>query len=209
MSNSSDSQQHYLELLSRFSADLIGKTKVEDVLWCITENAIAELGFEDCVVYLLSESGEYLIQKAAYGPKKGEKQEVVEPIKIEVGTGVVGHVAKTGVAEIVKDCSLDPRYIEDDAVRNSEITVPILKDGQVIGIIDSEHSQTGYYTEEHLSVLRAIAEIATIRLTQIKFTSSVVRDKELLAEEVAETKEELQMAMRQLQKSNDQLEVMV
>ncbi|MGB1318081.1 MAG: GAF domain-containing protein, partial [Flavobacteriales bacterium] len=187
MSNSSDSQQHYLELLSRFSADLIGKTKVEDVLWCITENAIAELGFEDCVVYLLSESGEHLIQKAAYGPKKGEKQEVVEPIKIEVGAGVVGHVAKTGVAEIVKDCSSDPRYIKDDAIRNSEITVPILKDGQVIGIIDSEHSQIGYYTEEHLSVLRAIAEIATIRLTQIKFTSSVVRDKELLAEKVAET----------------------
>lgn len=209
MNNPSTHQQHYLELLSRFSSDLIGKDTVEDVLWAITENAIGELGFEDCVVYLIDEKGEFLIQKAAYGPKDKGQHEIAEPIKIPIGVGVVGTVAKTGEAEILADCSLDPRYIEDDEARNSEISVPIIKDGDVIGVIDSEHSEIGYYNEEHLTVLRAIAHITALRLSQIRFRSSVEEHRDKLAEQVAETKDELQTAMHQLQQSNAQLEVLV
>lgn len=209
MSNPSDNKQHYLELLSRFSSDLIGKSKVEDVLWCITENAISELGFEDCVVYLVNDTGEYLIQKAAFGPKDSGKRQIAEPIKIKIGAGVVGAVAKSGIAEIVEDCSLDPRYIQDDATRNSEISVPIIKEGTVIGVIDSEHSQIGYYTEDHLSVLRAIAHITAIRLGQISYTKSVVKDRDLLSEKVADAKGELQMAMHQMKQTNAQLEKLV
>lgn len=209
MSNPSDNKQHYLEILSRFSSDLIRKNRVEDVLWCITENAISELGFEDCVIYLVNETGEYLVQRAAYGAKDSGKHEIVEPIKIPIGIGVVGHVAKVGVGEIVEDCSLDPRYIEDDAQRNSEITVPILQNGKVIGVIDSEHSQLAYYNDEHLAVLNAIASIAGIRLSQIKVKQSVERDRDLFAERIADKKYELQMAMHQLQQTNAQLERLV
>jgi two-component sensor histidine kinase len=209
MDNSSSHHQHYLELLGRFSSNLIGKDTVDDVLWAITENAIAELGFEDCVVYLVDDKREFLIQRAAYGPKDKGQHEIVEPIKIPIGIGVVGTVAKTGEAEIVADCSLDPRYIKDDEARNSEISVPIIKDGKVIGVIDSEHSQTGYYNEEHLTLLRTIAHMTALRLSQIRFRSSVEEHRDKLVEEVAETKDELQTAMYQLQQSNAQLEVLL
>lgn len=198
-----------LELVGRFRIELVSKDTVEDVLWAITDNAISELGFEDCVVYLKDKSGTHLVQKAAYGPKTSGKRKIVNPISIPVGVGVVRDVAKMGNAEIVNDCSLDPRYIVDDAQRNSELAVPIIIDGVVIGVIDSEHSQKNFYNQEHLAVLSAIASIAGLRLSQVKSRQSVEKNRDSLAGEVIEKKHELQMAMAELRKSNAKLEQLV
>jgi putative methionine-R-sulfoxide reductase with GAF domain len=204
-----ESGQHYLNILSRFSSDLIKKSAAEDIFWAITENAISELGFEDCVVYAVNESGKKLVQKAAFGPKSSGEREILDPIEIPVGSGIVGHVAFTGEAEIINDCSEDPRYIEDDQARNSEIAVPIIKDGKVIGVIDSEHREKGYYTEEHLTVLRAIAHITALRLSQIKFRQSVEKHRDKLEVQVEAVKDELQTTLYELRRSNEQLEKLV
>lgn len=204
-----ESGQHYLNVLSRFSSDLIRKSTADDIFWAITENAISELGFEDCVVYAINETGKKLIQKAAFGPKSSGMRQIVEPIEIPVGSGIVGHVAFTAEAEIINDCSADPRYIEDDEARNSEITVPIIKDGKVIGVIDSEHHKKGYYTEEHLTVLRAIAHITALRLSQIKFRQSVEKHRDKLEVQVEAVKDELQTTLYELRRSNEQLEKLV
>ncbi|MEI9909964.1 MAG: GAF domain-containing protein [Bacteroidota bacterium] len=60
---------------------------------------------------------------------------------IEVGKGIVGSVASSGKAEIITDTTKDPRYIVDDERRFSEISVPIVYDGKVLGVIDCEHSK--------------------------------------------------------------------
>ena len=52
------------------------------------------------------------------------------PIEIEIGKGIVGYVARSGVAEIIPDTTLDSRYIVDDEKRYSEITVPLVSDGK-------------------------------------------------------------------------------
>ena len=54
-------------------------------------------------------------------------------MEIPVGKGIVGSVAETGKAELIKDTSKDPRYIVDDQLRYSEISVPIISDNKVLG----------------------------------------------------------------------------
>ena len=79
-------------------------------------------------------------------------------------------VAKTAKSEIVNDTSKDKRYIVDDEVRLSEITVPILSQGKVIGVIDSEHKDKNYFTQEHVKTLESIASLVGIKLqTAIKY----------------------------------------
>lgn len=53
----------------------------------------------------------------------------------------MGSVALDGKSIIVNDTSKDSRYIVDDKARSSEISIPILHEGKVIGVIDSEHSK--------------------------------------------------------------------
>lgn len=204
-----DPSQTYLQTLSKLSADLVSRNSLDEVVWSITENCISDLEFEDCVVYLLDQKGEYLVQKAAYGPKKWDNFKVIKPIKIPVGQGIVGSVAENGRPLLIPDCSIDARYIADDAKRLSEIAVPILDEKKVIGVIDSEHSEKNFYTSDHQSVLTAIANLASIRIAQIQRTKSLKSHRDELAQQVATKKNELQNALAQVEITNRYLESMV
>lgn len=140
----------------------------DDILWDITRRCIANLGFEDCVVYLVDETRGVLIQRAAHGPKNPRDREIASPIDIPIGRGIVGSVARSGTAEIIPDTRIDPRYIVDDAFRLSEIAVPIVADGRVLGVIDAEHSRADFFTPEHLVILRSIAAVCAGKLVRAR-----------------------------------------
>ncbi|MEL7064150.1 MAG: GAF domain-containing protein, partial [Bacteroidota bacterium] len=131
-------EEKFSDVLMYFSESLLDIEDEETILWDLAKNCIAKLGFVDCVVYLLDESRDVMIQKAAYGPKNPKDFEIREPVERPLGFGIVGHVAASGNAELIHDASKDERYEEDDEFRYSEVCVPIIIDGKVIGIIDCE-----------------------------------------------------------------------
>jgi GAF domain-containing protein len=109
-----------------------------------------------------------LEQKAAWGPKTSSENRILNPLAIPVGKGIVGSVASTGKAVIINDTSKDERYIVDDERRYSEITVPIVSDGNVLGVIDSEHPRKSFFTQRHLSILTTIASICANKIVRAK-----------------------------------------
>jgi len=140
------------------------------VLWAITAEAIGVLALEDCVVYL--REGEKLTQIAAFGPKMAAPKLLESRITLELGQGIVGHCAQTGLSLRIDDTADDPRYLVDDHVRPAELAVPILSsNGRVLGVIDSEHSRRGYFTSVHQQVLEQIASMAALRLEELAATS--------------------------------------
>jgi len=148
-----------LDIISYFSKSLFKENSSEDIVWDIAEKCIESLGFNDCVIYLKDSPNKRWSQIAAYGSKKLNYREIHNPINIPFGKGIVGSVGTSGVAEIVRDTVNDERYIQDDCVRCSEITVPIWCDNEVIGIIDSEHEEKEFFTSEHLRILQSVANI--------------------------------------------------
>ncbi len=140
-------------------------SSVEDILWDISRNCISRLGFEDCVIYLNDEENKVLVQKAAYGPKSPGAFEILNLINIPFGKGIVGSVASSGKGEIIGDTSKDSRYIVDDEKRLSEITVPIIHEGKVIGIIDSENNKKNFFTQQHLKTLQKIATLCSAKIS--------------------------------------------
>jgi signal transduction histidine kinase/CheY-like chemotaxis protein len=148
-----------LDIVEYFSQSVFRQNTPEDVLWDIASSCIHKLGLEDCVIYLKDPVREVWVQKAAYGPKNIDYRAIHEPMELRFGEGIVGRVGKTGVAEIIDDTAADPAYVVDDARRGSEVAVPILCDGEVIGVIDSEHTLTGFFKPFHLRVLQNIANI--------------------------------------------------
>jgi putative methionine-R-sulfoxide reductase with GAF domain len=113
------------QAITYFASSLSDQQTEETILWDVAKNCIGRLHFEDCVIYLLDEEKNILVQKAAHGRKSPREFEITKPIGIEVGKGIVGSVAFSGRAEIIDDTSSEPRYIVDDERRLSEISVPI------------------------------------------------------------------------------------
>lgn len=164
------------EILNKVATSLYNQNTIEDVFWTVAKTCIDELQFEDCVVYLMHEPRNILIQKAAAGPKSQKLYQILNPIEIPKGEGIVGFVAQTGKPEIIHDTSKDRRYIIDDQSRLSEITVPIIVDGKVFGVIDSEHPAKGFYNRWHLRMLKEIASICSVKIGRY-FVEEHIRSK--------------------------------
>jgi ligand-binding sensor domain-containing protein/putative methionine-R-sulfoxide reductase with GAF domain len=141
---------------------------VEDMLWDVCRNCISKLKFEDSVIYLVDTEKKVLRQMAAWGPKTTLENRIVNPIELPLGKGIVGAVAKSGKAEIIPDTAADNRYIVDDQRRASEICVPIIADGEVIGVIDSEHSKKHFFEQRHLNILNTIASLLGSKITSAR-----------------------------------------
>lgn len=156
-----------LDVITNLAASLLKlQTDIDDILWDVANGTVAHLGLEDCVIYLLDEERQHLVQRAAHGPKNPREREILDPIRIPLGRGIVGTVAATGRPELIPDTRKDPRYIQDDQMRLSELAVPLFVREQVIGVLDSEHSQEGFFTEEHLHVLTTIASMTASRISR-------------------------------------------
>lgn len=156
------------QAINYFASSMSEQQTEEAILWDVAKNCIGRLQFEDCVIYLLDEDKNVLVQKAAHGPKSPRQYQIDEPLEIALGKGIVGAVAVSGKAEIVNDTRKDPRYIVDDERRDAEISVPLIADGKILGVIDCEHSKKGFFTQKHLSILTTIASLCASKIVRVR-----------------------------------------
>ncbi|HEX7846504.1 MAG TPA: histidine kinase [Chitinophagaceae bacterium] len=156
------------QAINYFASSMSEQQAVENILWDVARNCIGRLQFEDCVIYLLDEKEGMLIQKAGHGRKSPQPYQLNRPIGIPLGKGIVGSVALSGKAEIIRDTTKDLRYIVDGERRLSEIAVPIISDGKVLGVIDCEHSKKGFFSQKHLSILTTIASLCANKIVRAK-----------------------------------------
>jgi len=152
-----------LRILNSFAVSMLQARSLDDLLWSIADNVGRLLGFEDCVVYL--RQGDELHQLAAFGVKNLRERVVEDPIRLPIGTGVVGCVARSGVPRLVDDTRECADYVADDFPGGrSELAVPIVYRGRTIAVLDSESSEPVAFDAYHLEMLVSIANIAAPRI---------------------------------------------
>ena len=171
------SKENYLRVINEFAVTISSLNTIEQIVWAIAKHVIGQMDFVDCVIYLVNEEKDALVQCAAHGPKNPIAFEILDPILIPFGKGIVGSVAQSGVPELIEDTSLDDRYIQDDASRPAEIAVPILFEGRVLGVIDSEHHQKGFFQPYHLDILTTLASLAAPRIAFIEASQEALFQK--------------------------------
>lgn len=158
----------YLTSLIQFVTSTLEMKTIEDIVWFLTDSVIGQLGFEDCIVYLLEPDTNLLVQRAAYGDKNPQGKVILDPITLQLGEGVVGRCAQSKQIQLINDVSESDFYIVDDKSRQSELAVPIVFEGKLVGVIDSEHSQKNFYSQYHVSTLMAIASVIASKYSSLE-----------------------------------------
>ena len=69
-------------------------------------------------------------------------------IRIQFGEGVCGAAAETRQVQRVEDVNAFPGHIACDSASNSEIVVPLIRDGKLIGVLDMDSPKVARFTEE-------------------------------------------------------------
>ncbi|PWJ20809.1 ATP-binding protein [Jannaschia seohaensis] len=157
-----------LRTLNAFAVDLISIRSAEDLFWHIAREVVGRLNFVDCVVYRLDEARGELVQAAALGDKNPHDRTIINPLRIQIGHGITGRCAQAGQPVIVDDLIADQDYILDTAPARSEISVPILSDGRVVGVLDSEHPEPYAFGVAELEILTTVAAMTGAKLELLR-----------------------------------------
>ncbi|MEO6870190.1 MAG: histidine kinase, partial [Ginsengibacter sp.] len=165
------------QVINYFSTSLIDKNTVDDVLWDVAKNLIGKLGFVDCMIYLWNDEKTKMIEKAGFGPKGTPEEINKRHFDVELGQGLVGHVMKTKEPVIIADTSKDKRYIEVDMNRSSEITVPIIYNNAMLGVLDSGHPEKNFFTSRHLQIMNTIAALIANKIKSFEAEQSLLRSR--------------------------------
>ena len=88
------------------------------------------------------------------GPFQGK----VACVRIPFGRGVCGTAAATKTSQLVEDVHQFPGHIACDSASNSEVVVPIFKDGQVVGVLDIDSPSVARFTQEDLAGLEQVVK---------------------------------------------------
>jgi L-methionine (R)-S-oxide reductase len=85
-------------------------------------------------------------------------------IRIAVGQGVCGAAAAMGTTQLVEDVHAFPGHIACDAASNSELVVPLLTNGHVIGVIDLDSPRHARFSKADADGIETLARMLAPRL---------------------------------------------
>jgi phosphoserine phosphatase RsbU/P len=142
-----------LAILAEISQEINTSLNLDEVLNAAAAQIKRLIDYEIFAVLLPDENTNELFFRFAIG----HRREVVQHWRIPLGDGIIGAAATTGQAIRVADVRNDPRYLNAvDDVR-SELAVPLVVRGRVIGVLDIESSQLDYFTPDQQNILTLVA----------------------------------------------------
>ncbi|TWR79845.1 GAF domain-containing protein [Pseudomonas saxonica] len=94
-------------------------------------------------------------QELVLGPFQGQ----IACVRIPFGRGVCGAAAATEQTQRVEDVHAFAGHIACDSASNSELVVPLIKDGRLIGVLDLDSPSIGRFSENDQQGIEALAAI--------------------------------------------------
>src|SRR5450755_3683781 len=146
-------QARILLLLNEIARELTSILNLDELLGRIAELVRRLIDYQMFSILLLDATGEKLQHRFSLR----FNENIVLKHEIPLGRGLVGAAAESKEAVLVPDVSKDPRYIEANPETGSELVVPLIYKGKVIGVLDMEHTRRGFFTEDHQRTMSTLA----------------------------------------------------
>ena len=165
-----------MAVLTEISQDINSTLNLDEVLANAAGHIKRLIEYEIFAVLLREENTNNLYFRFAIG----HRLEVVEHWRIPVGDGIIGVAASLGVPVRVGDVSKDSRYLNAiDSVR-SELVVPLIVRGRVIGVVDVESRQVDYFTPDQQKLLELVASRIGTAIENARLYESAQKQAETL-----------------------------
>ena len=115
-------------------------------------------------------------------------QHVQGKLRVAVSEGIVGAAAVLRASVRVPDVSVDPRYLMVNPETRSELAIPMIHQGKVIGVLDLESPQLDYFTEDHVQTLSILAANLAVALENARLYEKLARDEARLERDLQAAK---------------------
>src|SRR6202795_1837106 len=115
-------------------------------------------------------------------------QRVQGKMRVAASEGIVGAAAVLKEPVGVADVTVDSRYLMVNPETRSELAIPMMHKGKVIGVLDLESPQLNYFTEDHVQTLSILGANLAIALENARLYEQVARDEARLERDLQAAK---------------------
>jgi signal transduction histidine kinase len=170
-----------LELLLEVGRLLSSKLELPELLTSVLELSTRVVEAESASLLLLDEKTQELYFDVALGlgPEAAK-------IRLPLGAGIAGSVAKSRAPEIINAVRADPRWspamdAQSGFVTRSILAVPMLIKGRLVGVLEAINKRGGDFSDADLRAFEAFASQAAVAIDNARLFSSLKEERFKLA----------------------------
>jgi len=177
-------QADTLLLLNEVSRETGSILDVEELLRLAAEQTKRVIDYQILSILLYDE--EQKVFRHRVDVKHG--QQVQGKLRVAASEGIVGAAATLKEPVLVPDVSVDSRYLMVNPETRSELAIPMIHKGKVIGVLDLESPHANYFTEDHVQTLSILAANLAVSLENARLYEQVARDEARLERDLQAAK---------------------
>ncbi|MBN1314190.1 MAG: GAF domain-containing protein [Anaerolineales bacterium] len=182
-------QSERLSALLEIGRDISATLDLPTVLKRIARHARELLAAHDSDIYLIEPDGQTLRPIVSYG--RYIEETLAMPIRM--GKGIVGWVAKSGIAEVINYAETDPRSIQIPGTPKEPyalLCAPLIFRERTMGIMAlGRHGNEKLYVQEDLDFLVSLARQAAVAIENARLYATEQRRREELAQALKQQQE--------------------
>lgn len=169
-------QAKTLALLNEISQELTSILNLDELLRRVGELLTRIIDYQMFSILLVDATETKLVHR--FSIRFQERIQLKHDIPI--GQGVVGHAVQTKSPVLVPDVTQDSRYINLNPETRSELAVPLIYKGKVLGVMDLEHTKRRFFTEDHMRTVSTLAAQLAIAIVNATLYEQVTRQEQRL-----------------------------
>jgi putative methionine-R-sulfoxide reductase with GAF domain len=192
-----------LTLLLEINASINSTVNLSELLQKIINVAAIVVSAEASSLALVDAPANELIFQFAHG----NAEDHVKSLRVPIGEGISGWVARYGVSVLIEDAQNDPRFLRkvDDKtqfITRSVLCVPLKRNQVITGVLQALNKRDGgVFTEEDQLIFEALANIATIAIENAQLYGTLQQK----MQELEDARRRSDSVLNQLQQSEREI----
>ena len=164
-------QAETLLVLNEISREISSILDVEELLRHAAELVKRVIDYQILSLMLYDE--EQQVFRHRIDVKHGQR--VQGKLRVAASEGIVGAAATLREPVVVPDVTADPRYLMVNPETRSELAIPMIHKGKVIGVLDLESPQLNYFTQDHVQTLSILAANLAVAIENARLYEQVAQ----------------------------------
>jgi phosphoserine phosphatase RsbU/P len=178
-------QAQTLSVLNEIAREVTSILDVDPLLERIAQLLRRLIDYQMFSIMLVNEREQTL--EVRYSVRFGHT--VVPVQKIPLDHGLVGEAVRWRKLIYVGDVRKDSRYLMVNPESRSEMVVPLIYKGTVIGVLDLEHTRVNYFNEDHERTLVTLASQIAIAIENARLYQRVTLQEQQMEQDLAMARE--------------------
>ena len=178
-------QAQTLTVLNEISREITSILDPDDLLERIGLSMKRVIDFQMFTILLWNETSDQLEHR--FSTRYGER--ITRERNVLLGQGIIGTAAQQRIPILSPDVRRDPRYVMANPETRSELAAPLIYKGNVIGVIDLEHTRVNYYNEDHQRTLSTLAAQVAISIANARLYQRIHEEEQRLERDLAMARE--------------------